>query len=196
MGTETIWVNGKDKIRFTDDTNTYRFVADDKDVIKITMDGNNTVIVLEGHGTIRSNGDLRIHLDENQATAPTVAKLKVFSGSNVEIFSVNEQGEVDLNGGQITTRNVGGVDAKLIVGPRREASLRGRVEISHSPETTGFGHARAGVLVLYDKNENDYFLWVDTAGKLRISDSDPADERNEDGDEIEVGQIVGQQRHD
>lgn len=181
MGTETIWVNGKDKIRFNDDTNTYRFVADDKDVINITMDGDNTVIVLQGHGTIHSNGDLRIHLDENQVTAPTVAKLKVFNGANNEVFSVNEQGEVDIHQGAIETR-IGtkdadtGYDDFLIVATGMKR--RGRVEIRNQPKSGVEGGEfyqpkKAGILVLYDEGGRENFLWVDSNGKLRISRSDP-----------------------
>jgi hypothetical protein len=193
VGTETIWVNGKDKIRFNDDTNTYRFVADDKDVINITMDGDNTVIVLQGHGTIHSNGDLRIHLDENQATAPTVAKLKVFNGSNSEIFSVNEQGEVDIHAGQITTRIVPlagatGSDDILTIGTGLPATRRGRVAVRNQPEVTQeFPQPRkAGILVLYDEGGRENFLWVDSNGKLRISRSDPG------ADDLS-GTIVGTQ---
>jgi len=193
MGTETIWVNGKDKIRFNDDTNTYRFVADDKDVINITMDGDNTVIVLQGHGTIHSNGDLRIHLDVNQATAPTAAKLKVFNGFNSEIFSINEQGEVDIHAGQITTRIVQlagatGKDNILTVATGQEGAGRGRVAIRNQSEVVGeFAQPRkAGILVLYDEGGRENFLWVDSNGKLRISRSDPG------ADDLS-GNIVGTQ---
>lgn len=65
---------------------------------------------------------------------------------------------------------------------------RGRVEIRHDPGATGEPAApsRAGILVLYDENGRDYYLWVDTQGKLRISATDP-------GDTSEAGTIVGAQ---
>jgi hypothetical protein len=65
---------------------------------------------------------------------------------------------------------------------------RGRVEIRHDPGVTGEGGAprRAGVLVLYDENGHDYYLWVDNQGKLRISPSDP-------GANSQAGTIVGAQ---
>jgi hypothetical protein len=32
---------------------------------------------------------------------------------------------------------------------------------------------KAGILVLYDADGKDYFLWADTQGRLRFSRSDP-----------------------
>jgi len=181
MGSDTIWESGKDKFRFQDGTNTYEFIADNSDVIEIRRDDNgNTIIVLMGHGTIHSNGDLRIHLDENETTAPTVAKLKVFGGNNKEIFSVNEKGEVDIHGGSITTRIVQlagdtGSDDILTVGTGLRESRRGRVTVRNQPEVTQeFPQPKkAGILVLYDEDGRENFLWVDSNGKLRISRSDP-----------------------
>lgn len=65
---------------------------------------------------------------------------------------------------------------------------RGRVEIRHDPGITGEPSApsRAGILVLYDENGHNYYLWVDTEGKLRISATDPADTSD-------AGTIVGAQ---
>ncbi len=195
MGTETIWVNGKDKIRFNDDTNTYRFVADDKDVINITMDGDNTVIVLQGHGTIRSNGDLRIILDVNQDQHPSNAKLKVLGpsafapdGSTLEVFSVDEVGKVTIsNMAQVhrkTFEEPTGTDATLTLAPGRGGGPgRGRLEIKNQSDTDEMPQpSKAGILVLYDKLGNDYFLWVDTDGKLRLSRRDPGEHDTDWGD--------------
>lgn len=65
---------------------------------------------------------------------------------------------------------------------------RGRVELRHDSGATGEFAAprRAGVLVLYDENGHDYYLWVDNQGKLRISPSDP-------GANSQAGTIVGVQ---
>ena len=65
---------------------------------------------------------------------------------------------------------------------------RGRVEIRHDPGATGEGAVprRAGVLVLYGENGNDYYLWVDNQGRLRISPSDP-------GAISQAGTVVGKQ---
>jgi hypothetical protein len=191
MGTETIWVNGKDKIRFSDDTNTYRFVADDKDVIKFTMDGNSTVIVLEGHGTIHSNGDLRIYLDKNQLTQPSEAKLKVFSGNGTEIFSVNERGGVHVLEERFEMDKPGTDDYILRVGRGVPGDLRGRAEIRQQPQqglegSEFFIPKKAGILALYDQSGRANFLWVDSNGKLRISRSDP-------GTDDVSGTVVGTQ---
>jgi hypothetical protein len=190
-------VNGKDRIRYNDDIKQYRFIIDDKEVMQIIKDGNDAIIALMGHGRISSNGDLRIHLDENEATAPNVAKLKVFSGSNFEIFSVNEKGEVDIHAGQITTRRVPlagatGSDDILTVGtglPGTETG-RGRVAIRNQTEIRdqemGNRPKKAGILVLYDEGGRENFLWVDSNGKLRISRSDPGQQHDDD-----FGEIVG-----
>ncbi len=64
---------------------------------------------------------------------------------------------------------------------------RGRVDIHNDPGATGQpAPRRAGVLVLYGENGNDYYLWVDNQGKLRISPSDP-------GASSQAGTIVGAQ---
>ena len=65
---------------------------------------------------------------------------------------------------------------------------RGRVEIRHDPGATGEGVAprRAGVLVLNAENGNDYYLWVDNQGRLRVSPSDP-------GAISQAGTVVGKQ---
>jgi hypothetical protein len=67
------------------------------------------------------------------------------------------------------------------------AHNRGRVEIRNN---TGAGEfptpKRAGVLVLYDESGQDYYLWVDNQGRLRISASDP-------GSNSQSGTIVGTQ---
>lgn len=57
---------------------------------------------------------------------------------------------------------------------------RRRAEIRHDPGATGEPVAprRAGILVLYDEDGHDYYLWVDTQGKLRISTMDPGDNSN------------------
>ena len=57
---------------------------------------------------------------------------------------------------------------------------RGRVEIRHDPGSP----QRAGVLVLHDELGRDYFVWVDTQGRLRISPTDP-------GGNSRAGQLVG-----
>jgi hypothetical protein len=190
MGSATIWESGEDKFRFQDGSNTYEFIADNSDVIEIKRDGeNNTVIAFQGHGTIHSNGDVRIYLDKNQEAQPSAARLKVFNGSNFEVFSINEQGEVDfhLGGGRlggITTRKVTlagatGTDEIVTVGtglPEQSAG-RGRVAIRNQAELTdqefGARPKKAGILVLYDEGGRENFLWVDSSGKLRISRNDP-----------------------
>jgi N-formylglutamate amidohydrolase len=65
---------------------------------------------------------------------------------------------------------------------------RGRAEIRHDSGATGEPTAprRAGILVLYNEDGHDYYLWVDTQGKLRISTMDPDDNSN-------AGTIVGAQ---
>ncbi|MFH0343572.1 MAG: N-formylglutamate amidohydrolase [Chromatiales bacterium] len=64
---------------------------------------------------------------------------------------------------------------------------RGRVEIRHDPGATSQpAPRRAGVLVLYGENGNDYYLWVDKQGKLRISSSDP-------GASSQAGTVIGTQ---
>jgi len=64
---------------------------------------------------------------------------------------------------------------------------RGRVEIRHDPGATSQpAPRRAGVLVLYGENGNDYYLWVDNQGRLRISPSDP-------GASSQAGTVVGVQ---
>jgi hypothetical protein len=65
---------------------------------------------------------------------------------------------------------------------------RGRVEIRHDSGATGEFAAprRAEVLVLYDENGHDYYLWVDNQGKLCISPSDP-------GANSQAGTTVGVQ---
>ena len=75
-------------------------------------------------------------------------------------------------------------DARLRVGGR--AQSRGRIEIRRDPGESAAARARAGVLVLYDQDGRDYFLWVDVQGKLRIATSDP-------GDSGLAGTIVGTQ---
>jgi N-formylglutamate amidohydrolase len=65
---------------------------------------------------------------------------------------------------------------------------RGRAEIRHDPGATGspVAASRAGILVLYDENGRDYFVWVDTQGRLRISTTDP-------GATSGAGTVVGTQ---
>jgi hypothetical protein len=199
MSTYTVWesdnsgADNRDMIRFNDTSNTYRYIADSKDVISITLEDNGTVIALQGHGTIRSNGDLRIHLDENQIAAPNNAELKVFNGNGNDVFSVNELGEVDIHQGAITTRIVElagatGSDDILTVGTGLPGTRRGRVAVRNQPEVTQeFAQPRkAGILVLYDELGRENFLWVDSNGRLRISRSDPG------ADDLS-GTIVGTQ---
>jgi N-formylglutamate amidohydrolase len=65
---------------------------------------------------------------------------------------------------------------------------RGRVEIRNDPGAKGQpAPRRAGVLLLYGETGNDYYLWVDNQGKLRISPSDP-------GANSQAGTIVGVQK--
>jgi N-formylglutamate amidohydrolase len=71
-------------------------------------------------------------------------------------------------------------DAGLRVGGA--ARYRGRVEIRHDGDASG----RAGVLVLYDERGRDHYVWIDTQGKLRVSQSDP-------GVDSEAGVVVGRQ---
>src|SRR4030095_7010641 len=108
--------------------------------------------------------------------------LKVFNGNNTDVFSVNERGEVDINAGQITTRQVQlvgntGSDDILTVGTGLPMTGRGRLAIRNQPETNDpeFGDKprKAGILVLYDEGGRENFLWVDSNGRLRISRSDP-----------------------
>lgn len=168
-----VWSSGNDRITYDDATKKYQFVIDGEARMAVTVDGSNCVIALMGHGIIQSNGDLRIHLDENQDTQPTNAKLKVFS-VNTEVFSVNEYGDVEIQAGGITTRTVVGDTGNDSV-LRVARTARGRVEIRNQAETTQeFPQPKkAGILVLYDENGNDHFLWVDSNGKLRIRGSDP-----------------------
>jgi hypothetical protein len=64
---------------------------------------------------------------------------------------------------------------------------RGGVEIRNDPGATSQpAPRRAGVLVLYGENGNDYYLWIDNQGRLRISPSDP-------GASSQRGTIVGVQ---
>ncbi len=173
-----IWSSGNDRITYDDATKSFQFVVDGSDRVEIAQDSNNDVIGLKGHGTIRSNGDLRIHLDANQLESPTEASLKVFNGNNNSVFIVNERGEVDLHQGAITSR-IGTRDAStgnddfLIVSTG--LNRRGRLEVRNQPEINGeFAQPRkAGILVLYDEGGRENFLWVDSNGKLRISRSDP-----------------------
>ena len=75
-----------------------------------------------------------------------------------------------------------------LLGLGGQAHNRGRIEIRHDPGAAGEGAVprRAGVLVLYGENGNDYYLWVDNQGKLRVSSSDP-------GANSQGGTIVGAQ---
>ena len=61
-----VWSSGDDRITYDDATNIFQFRVDGRPRIDITEDTDNGVIALKGHGTIRSNGDFRVHLDENQ----------------------------------------------------------------------------------------------------------------------------------
>jgi len=173
-----VWWNGDDRITYDQGTKTYQFIIDGSARADITEDGSNGVLALNGHGTIRSNGDLRSHLDENTVVAPTDAALKVLNGADNVVFKVNENGEVDIHQGGIETR-IGtqdaatGLDDFLIVATG--LNRRGRVEIRNQPEIQGeFDQPRkAGILVLFDEGGRQNFLWVDSSGDLRISRSDP-----------------------
>lgn len=174
-----IWSSGNN--RTTYDNGKYQFFTDGKLRLEVTVEGNNSVINLIGHGTINSNGDLRINLDKNQESSPTAAKLKIFNGSGHEVFSVSENGDTDLNSTSILTRTVpleGGTgnDYIIHVGTGLPLSGRGRVVIRNQPKYDDPEFSlpkKAGILVLYDENGWENFLWVDTNGKLRISRSDP-----------------------
>ncbi|MBI4469902.1 MAG: hypothetical protein HY650_11345, partial [Acidobacteria bacterium] len=173
-----VWSSGNDRITHDDATKTYQFIIDGNARMDITQDGNNGVIALNGHGMIRSNGDVRIHLDENQADAPTEAAFKVMNGNDNTVFIVNERGEVDMHQGAILSRigtqdaNTGYDDFFIVA---TGLNRRGRVEIRHQPEIAGeFAQPRkAGMLVLYDEGGRQNYLWVDSTGELRISRSDP-----------------------
>lgn len=177
-----VWSNGNDRIVYDDATKMYQFVIDGEVKMEITVDGNDGVVVLKRHGTIKSSGDLRIHLDDNFVAAPTPeAKLRVFDGRDVEAFSVNQQGEVIIHRGEIQTRIVTsnaatGWDDSMTVASG--ANRRGRVEIRNQPEIGHVGEEfyqpkKAGILVLHDEGGRKNYLWVDSTGKLRISRSDP-----------------------
>lgn len=126
-------------------------------------------IHLEGNGSIISNGDLRICLDANRNQD---AKLSVCNDSGAEVFNVNEQGRiVMIQGGAIVLNVVqdGFIDEYLRLGGERG---RGRIAIRSKP-LEGQARSMPGILVLYDAYGKDYYLWVDTQGVLRISNSDP-----------------------
>jgi hypothetical protein len=189
-----VWSSGDDRITYDDATNTFQFRVDGKPRMDITEDADNAVIALNGHGTIRSNGDLRVHLDQNQdAGYPSASAFQIFNGSNSAVFSVNETGELSAHGGQIFTvirdpdlNRDDGKDNYLIVSTGQ--MHRGRVEIRNQPEVTQeFAQpGKAGILVLYDEGGRANFLWVDSNGKLRISRSDP-------GTNDLTGMVVGMQ---
>jgi N-formylglutamate amidohydrolase len=65
---------------------------------------------------------------------------------------------------------------------------RGRVDIGNDPGETGNTGIprRPGMLVLYDENGSDYYLWIDNRGQLRISSS-------EAGADNQEGAIIGMQ---
>jgi N-formylglutamate amidohydrolase len=77
-------------------------------------------------------------------------------------------------------------DAGLRLGGRSRS--RGRVEVRHDPGVPGDLAVpdRPGVLVLYDKQGQEHYLWVDANGRLRIARDDP-------GQDSQTGIVVGQQ---
>jgi hypothetical protein len=188
-----VWQGGDDRITYDDNDKTFGFVIDGDTSVEISEDNGSGVLAMRGHGTIVSNGDLRIHLDENEVTSPTNASLKVINGHDYTVFTVNEFGEADINQGGITTRTVPlagatGTDEILNVGISLPGGHRGRVAIRNQPETSQefYQPRKAGILVLYDEGGRENFLWVDSNGKLRISRTDP-------GDNDLSGTIVGSQ---
>jgi hypothetical protein len=189
-----VWSSGDDRITYDNATKTYQFIIDGAARMDVTQDSSNGVIGLNGHGTIRSNGDLRIHLDENEASFPSNSAFQIFNGGDFTVFKVNEVGEVDIHQGAITSRIVPlaggtGSDDILTVGTGLPASRRGRVAVRNQPEVAGgefHQPKKAGILVLYDEGGRENFLWVDSNGKLRVSRSDPG------ADDLS-GTIVGAQ---
>jgi hypothetical protein len=75
----------------------------------------------------------------------------------------------DVIAGQLRPEAQTGDDLLRLGGAPRN---RGRVEISRDPGA-GAKPWRAGVLVLCAEDGNDYYLWVDEEGRLRIAPSDP-----------------------
>lgn len=157
-----VWSNQNrhniDSITFDDATNTYRFTMDD--FLKLEISEN---VLIVFHPTTRQ-----------------------------EVFRITQEGGIHIWSDKFEIDKPGADDYILRVGTNLPGDVRGRMEIRNQHEhlvAGEFGNlpAKAGVLVLYDKDGNPHFLWVDTAGKLRIGDSDPGER------DTNFGHLVGRQ---
>jgi hypothetical protein len=139
-----VWSHGNDRITFDDATNRYQFIMDDLVKVEIT--------------------DTLVRVFNPR-----------FGGG--EIFSIHDSGGLYIQQDKFEMDTVG-ENYLLSVGRGIPGDMRGRVEIRHQPEhgrtvDEFYTPAKAGILVLYDERGHNYFLWVDSNGKLRISNSDP-----------------------
>jgi N-formylglutamate amidohydrolase len=137
-------------------------------------------IQVEIAAALRANADKRAVLIENLARA--ICSLAdryagAAAATAIQIVDLLDAGPIQTPVGRLD-RRAATRDSRLRLGGK--GAHRGRLELradSSSPR-------RAGVLVLYDENGKDHFLWVDTQGVLRIATSDPASSSA-------TGQIVG-----
>jgi N-formylglutamate amidohydrolase len=131
---------------------------------------------------LRKDEDERAKLIEVLAFA--IANLVARYADTHVLTAVQSSNLLDANAietvvGQLQRRSATN-DARLQLGGK--PANRGRVEIRHDAATP----RRAGVLVLYDEDGRDHYLWVDNRGNLRIAPADP-------GANGQTGTIVGTQ---
>lgn len=169
-------------------TGTIRLVVDYTSGTGVTFEtpsGTDDPIVL------KSASDVAVILDhDNDSGTTNKFRIKDNAGKSrfdVVISSTVEQANLrDANEDLVLSAQYDSANDRmdLDVGGSRSTSnpLRGQIKAWHDGGAT----TKPGLLVLNDKSGNDWYIWVDTSGVLRIKTTDP-------GNSDTTGTVVGTQ---
>lgn len=152
---------------------------------------------------LKTEGNIDLHFGASTGTTGTLNAKRTNSNSDTHtVLQVAESGDVSIRWSS-DTANYNYEQAKVhvhqdphsaseydcVVEAGVQATTRGVVRINRCDNQDS---DRAGVLILQDKDGGDWYLWVDTGGKLRISKTAGYDPRTDDSSSSD-STIVGTQ---
>jgi len=135
--------------------------------------------------TVKSAGDILAVLDHDDASASNAFRLRNSDGNDCVTIADDATFEVS-NDGTVSIRfSISGGDARVESGV--SATYRGYVYVRRDSDS---GAERCAVLTLEDQEGTDWYLWVDSNDRLRISEEGVVGDPGADPDR---GVIVGTQ---
>jgi hypothetical protein len=132
---------------------------------------------------LKTEGNIDLHFGASTETSGVFnLKRTDVDGNTRTVLQVQEDGDVSFrfspdSGAEAEQGRIlvhqdphSAAEYDCVVETGVQGPTRGEVRIDRCDAQNA---TRAGVLVLQDKNGTDYYLWVDTNGKLRIHTADP-----------------------